>query len=118
VKHLSTESGHLGVALSRIGNVLTFSPPDPQGLWIDQTVAAALNEKDSDRMRNGFRSQIINSRGAHWVDPTAKPELELAEAYKQKADVTENAGYFRLAITLREIAELYEHEAQRIPSKH
>ena len=29
----------------------------------------------------------------HWVDPTGKPEQELAEQYRQKAEDIENAGY-------------------------
>ncbi len=65
-------------------------------------------------MRNGFRTGIFNSRGVHWVDPTGKPEKELADEYKQKAEEVENAGYQRFAVTLRGIAESYELDAKRI----
>ena len=64
-------------------------------------------------MRDSFRLGIYNSRGMHEVDPTGKPERELAEQYRQKAEAVENAGYHRFAGTLRKLAEDYEREAER-----
>jgi hypothetical protein len=111
---ICTDSGHLDIAYQHIGHVLFYCPPDPQGLWIDQNVAAALNDKAAEHIRTGFSSEIFNSRGAYCVDPTGKPERELAEQYRQKADEVENAGYQRFAATLRSRAEYYEQEADRI----
>ena len=117
-KKACAESGHLEVALTHVGQVLIYCPPDLQGLWIDQTVANALNAKDAEEMRNGFRTAIFNSRGVHWVDPTGKPERELAEQYRQKANEVENAGYQRFAVTLRSLSESYNHDADRIIAEH
>ena len=69
-------------------------------------------------MRNGFDIGILNSRGAHFVDPTGKPEKELAAKYRQQAEDVENAGYFRFADTLRRLAVTYEDEAKRIIENH
>jgi hypothetical protein len=78
------------VALAHIGRVLFYSPKDNNtGLWINRTVADALNARDADRMRNGFRISVINTRGIHWVDPTGKPERELAEHFRNKAEDVE-----------------------------
>lgn len=118
VKELCAESGHLEVALITLGDVLVHSPPDNDGLWINHTIADALNAKDAEDMRSGFRTGTYNLRGAHWVDPTGKPELELAEKYRLKAEAVENAGYQRLAVTLRELAESYERDFQRIIDEH
>ncbi len=118
VKEICTESGHLEVALINIGGVLIHCPPDADGLWINHTVADALNARDAEDMRRGFRTGIFNSRGVHFVDPTGKPERELAEHYRQKAEYVENAGYQRLAVTLRELAESYNREAERIINEH
>jgi hypothetical protein len=118
IKNACTESGHLEVALTHVGHVLIYSPSDPQGLWIDHTVADALNERDAEEMRNGFRTELFNSRGVHWIDPTGKPERELAEQYKQKAEDVENAGYQRFATTLRDLAEDYLRQADRIIAEH
>ena len=47
-----------------------------------------------------------------------QPELELSEKYKKQAEDVENAGYQRLASTLRELAESYTNEARRIVDEH
>ncbi len=114
IKKQCDESGHLEVALTHVGQVLTHCPVDPDELWIDRTVANVLNAKDMEEMRNGFRTELYNSRGVHWIDPTGKPERELAEDYRKKAEQIENAGFQRLAIKLRDLAETYEREAERI----
>lgn len=118
VKEVCTESGHLEVALINIGEVLIHTPPDPDGLWIRRAVAAALNDREADDMRAGFRTGTYNSRGVHWVDPTGKPERELAEQFRSKAEEIENAGFQRFAVTLRGLADGYDREAERIINDH
>ncbi|WP_157259832.1 hypothetical protein [Chamaesiphon minutus] len=112
VKEICEESGHLEVALIQIGGVLIHCPPDTSGLWIDHTVAKALNAKDSEKMRRGFETGIYNSRGVYSVDPTGKPERKLAEQYRQKAEAVENAGYHRFAETLRSISDQYIRDGE------
>lgn len=114
VKEVCTESGHLEVALINIGEVLIHTLPD--GLWIHRAVAAALNDREADDLRDGFRTGIYNSRGVHWVDPTGTPERELAEQFRSKAEEVENAGFQRFAVTLRGLADGYDREAERIMS--
>lgn len=118
VKKTCTVSGHLEVALITIGEVLTKAPPDPDGLWIRRAVAYALNDREADDMRAGFRTATFNSRGAHYIDPTGKPERVLAEHFRSRADEIENAGFQRFAGTLRDLAAGYEREAERIVSEH
>lgn len=118
VTALCTESGHLEVALINVGEVLIHTPPDPDGLWIRRAVAAALNDREADDMRNGFRTGTYNSRGVHRVDPTGKPERELAEQFRRKAEEVENAGFQRFAVTLRDLADGYDREAERIIDEH
>jgi hypothetical protein len=110
-------TGHLEIAMTMLGHVLTHVPPDRSGLWLDRSAAAVLNAKDAADMRAGFRTELYNSRGAHWVDPTGKPEKELASTFRTKAEDTEAAGYARLATTLRELSESYEREADRVISR-
>ena len=54
---------------------------------------------------------MVNSRGAHIVDPSGKPEFELEKQYKQYADSIDELGYFRFAKTLRDIARGFHYEA-------
>lgn len=118
VKDICAKSGHLEVALNHVGEVLIHCPPDPDGLWINLTVAEALNASDAEQMRDGFKIGIYNSRGVHTVDPTGRPERELATQYRQKAEEVENAGFYRFARTLRNLAEDYDREAERIIAEH
>lgn len=79
--------------------------------------AAALNAQDAKKIRDGFWTQLYNSRGTHWVDSTGKPEREFADKYRAQADAVEAAGYHRLAVTLRDLAEKYKREAERVSSR-
>jgi hypothetical protein len=114
VKALCTESGHLEVALNSIGEVLIYVPADLNGLWINRTVAAALNDRQADAMRNGFSIGTYNSRGVHRVDPTGYLEKELAKKFRGKAEEIENAGFQRFAVTLRGLADGYDQDAEQV----
>ena len=65
-----------------------------------------------------YRTEVFNSRGVHWVDPTGKPERELAAKWKGKADAVEDAGLARFAATLRELSDSYDREAESIIEEH
>ena len=118
VKETCRESGHLEAALNNTGQVLINCPPDPDGLWIHHAVAEELSHRNAEKMREGYSTGVFNSRGAHMVDPTGKPERELAEQWRKKAEDVENAGYQRFATTLRRLAEGYDREAERIVAEH
>ncbi len=111
------DTGHLEIAMSIVGQSFIHAPEDPDGLWIHRAAATALNAKDAGEMREGFRTKLYNKRGVHRVDPTGKPERELSEKYKARAEAVESAGYHRLARTLRDLAESYEREAERVLSR-
>ncbi|MCG8037326.1 MAG: hypothetical protein JAZ19_09825 [Candidatus Thiodiazotropha taylori] len=118
VKKLCGESGRLDVALVKVGEVLRYSPEDPDGLWINDEVARQLNSTDAETMRDGFRTEVFNSRGVHWVDPTGDPERELAEQWRQKAVAVEEVGYARFGATLRQLADSYDRDADRVVADH
>ncbi|MGP1308772.1 MAG: hypothetical protein ACTS27_01070 [Phycisphaerales bacterium] len=114
VEKSAGESGHLKVALHHAGSVLIHCPEDPDGLWMHRSVAEVLNHANMGELRRGYSLGIYNSRGAHWVDSTGNPERILASKYDDQAEQIENAGYHRLAATLREVAETYRREADRL----
>lgn len=118
VKEICAESGHLEVALNKIGEVLIHTPSDPDGLWIHRAVAAVLNDPEADDLRKGFSIGVYNSRGAYLVDPTGKQERDLAEQFRRKAEEVENAGFHRFAVTLRNLADEYNREAERRINDH
>ena len=118
VKAGCNATGHVEVGMNQVGQVLFHTPADPDTLWIDRTVAAALNEEDAGSLRKGYVTGAFNARGVYRVDPSGSPERDLANQYRRKAEDVENAGYFRLATELRGLAERYDLEAERIVSRY
>ena len=114
--HVKTEcrrSGHLKIALEQAGEVLAHCRNIDNDLWLPYVVAKALNERDANDMRRGFKIGISNSRGTHIVDPTGNQESDLATKYEQRADEMESMQFRRLARALRDLAEGYRIEAQQ-----
>ncbi len=111
------DSGHYYVAMIQLGNVLVNAPEAPDGLWIHPVIAKTMNSKKRSSLREGYSTGIYNSRGFHAIDPEAKPERTLAEKYQQQADQVENAGYQRLATTLRSVVDRYNQKAKQIISE-
>lgn len=77
-----------------------------------EAVIEELNRVENDELRRGYYLGTINQRGAHWVDPEGKPELELAEDYENRANIAESRGYSRYAGILRVIADEFKREAK------
>ncbi len=108
-------SGHLEVAMTWVGQVLTNAPADPSGLWIHRSAAEALNASDGEEMRRGYSMQLYNSRGyCHYTH--GRDERALAEALRTKGNEVETAGFHRLAVTLRHLADGYERDAKEAVS--
>lgn len=116
VKAACTESDHLEIAFEKVGHVLIHAPPDPDGLCIHHSAAAALNSKDANDMRDGFQIELFNSRGVHGFT-AGREERELAEKYRRQADEIESRSYHRLASSLRDLAASYERDAERDASR-
>ena len=117
VKTKCSESGHLKVALGQVGEVLFYSPSDPSGLWLHKASATILNARDSEDVRSGYEIAIFNSRGVYFPDAEGRAEREYASLYRKKAEEVELAGYHRLAVTLREVAESYDRQAEQNPAR-
>ncbi len=112
VRKICGESGHLEMALQRVGHVLRYYPADADGFFMHRAVAELLDGKDAAEVRTGFSVEIYNSRGAHFVDPHGGPEREMANQYRQEAEQLDLAGYTRLAATVREVAAGYDREGE------
>jgi hypothetical protein len=119
-KKTCMKSGHLGVAMSIVGQVLFHVPPDPGGLWINKAAAKVLdkNGEEAEHLRSGYSVAVANSRGAYWVDRSGKDEQALAAKYRGQAHELDMHGYFRLEATIQAIAERYDLEAEEVMSRH
>lgn len=111
IKSSSADKNRYDVAMSTIGSVFFHSPNDPDGLFIDKTVAKLLNNEENESIRNGYHCEAINSRGAHFVDLTGTPEFALEKQYNERARQIDELGLFRFAKTLRDLSHGYHNEA-------
>ncbi|HOI25720.1 MAG TPA: hypothetical protein PK581_09080 [Caldisericia bacterium] len=118
VKELSIESGHLEMAMTHLGRALFYAGSDPNGLWIQKAVAELLDEIDNDSIRKGFRLEIFHSRGVHYVDPSGNAERTIANDWRSKADEVEKIGLIYFSTMLREVAQFYDNEAERVANEH
>ena len=115
-RRLTEETGHWDITQIQIGKVLTHAPSDPNGLWIHEGIAEALNQRDTEEMRSGFTTALFNQRGVH--DFTAgKEEREFAQQYRTKADALEAGGFSRFATAMRGLVNEYEQDAKRAASR-
>ena len=112
VVRITAETGHGEVAQTQVGQILTYAPPDPDGLWIHRVVAAALNERNAKEIRSGFTTELFNQRGAYWFS-AGEEERKLAQLNREKAEALEKESYSRFATALRKVADIYEQDAER-----
>lgn len=113
VVKLCNESGHLRVAQLHIGETLYHAPKDPDGFWIDKRIAALLDIKENDALRNGYHCAAYNSRGARVVDFSGKREHAAAEEQIKKAEELECNNFQIFAEVFLDLAKLYEEESKR-----
>ena len=106
------DSGHLHVAQTHIGETLYHAPKDPDGFWIHKRIAALLDKKENDALRSGYHCAAFNSRGVRFVDFTGKREREAVEEQNKKADDLEKNGFTNFAKVFRDLARIYEKEAE------
>ncbi len=112
VIHICNESGHKQSALYIIGGKLINSPADASGLWINNIIAQTLDDNNLGDLRKGFYYATINSRGVHHCN--SKAEYNLSNNYSEKAVKLEEHGYITFAQTLRNLAQFYKTEGDRI----
>lgn len=113
MKEICSKSDRLEVGLSNFGKVLFHSPKDKDGFWIDKGVAEILNQEDAEIIRNGFSVEAFNSLGVINYDPDGSVFDSIAEKYERKSEEADKEGFFRLARTMRDLADSYRSEAEQ-----
>lgn len=109
---LCKKSGHLHVAKEHIGETLFYSPKDPSGFWIDKRIAALLDKEENEELRRGYRCEAFNSRGVRVVDFSGKREHAAAQEQNRIADDLENNHFPNFAKVFRDLAKIYDQEAE------
>ena len=116
VKEICRESGHLDVGLSMVGQVFIHVPSDPDGFWIHHSAAKVLNAKENKKIRDGYLTARINSRGAYFLYSRRRRKKACGK-YRERAEDAEAHGYYRIASTMRELSAIYERDAEREASR-
>lgn len=115
IKEKCKATGHLDVALNRVGHVLVYSPPDPDGLLIHHSVAEILNEEDNGKIREGFNNAYFNPMVFRAITP-GKIDLSLYNKYRSYAEEIEKKGYIVFATSLRELADSQKRSDEHLSS--
>jgi len=72
-----------------------------------------MEDIQSERMMEGARTGIYNSRGVHYRGEGGDQERELAEKYRKWGEALQFSHPFVASKLLMGLARTYEHEANR-----
>jgi hypothetical protein len=113
-RSLAKAAGREDIADSKIGEMLSASPPGADGSWPAEPVRHVLDLFRSKAMINGFRVGKYNRRGVTTRRPRDGGQLERQEAaqYRAWADAIRYEHPYT-AKALDALADIYEHEAIR-----
>jgi addiction module HigA family antidote len=93
-----------------IGELLSKSGRDEDGIWPAIAVRDALEELGNQTIADGMAVGLYNQRGPHWRDVGGKQERELAEMYRGWSQQTAVEWPFTSRL-LDRIARTYDGEA-------
>lgn len=103
---LAKESNRLSITKINLGNLFFYTPNDTS-LWINKEIAQIFDKLENEEMRRGFSTEAINSRGAHFYDPSGESEKEIASSWNRRAEELEEIGLYNFAQTAKDIANTY-----------
>jgi hypothetical protein len=96
-----------------IGKLLSSAPVGQDGVWPCEPVVQVMEDIQSERMMEGARTGIYNSRGVHYRGEGGDQERELAEKYRKWGEALQFSHPFVASKLLMGLARTYEHEANR-----
>ncbi len=113
VRRIAAEQDRAEITDSIIGEWLSTCPTDSDGKWPCGVVHDLLEQTDAKRIRNGFKSGLINNRGftSRAYDAGGAQERELAKKYREYALPLQQI-YPLVAAMLEEIALFFDSFAQ------
>ena len=112
---LAEKYGRKQVCLSRIGQLLAYSPAEPDGIWpcveVRDLIENMREIDPEDSMADGFVTGVYNKRGAHFRGKGGDQERLLEKKFRGFAAPL-NAKWPRTASLLDRIAQKYQQEAK------
>ena len=111
-RRLAAEADQRDVCDSQIGQVLSYSPPSPDGTWPCKEVRDLIEQVQSPKIEVGLRIGKYNQRGVVCRGKDGKQEWALAEKYRKLADRI-RTRWPRTATILDSLTRGYEEEARQ-----
>ena len=113
-RRLLAETGRTTIGDLAIGEVLAYSPPDPDGLWPAEPVRDLVEDLASPRLEEGLHTGKFNSRGITFRNPAdgGAQERQLAAQHRGSADRVSDR-WPRTGALLRRMADHYDEWARR-----
>ena len=110
---LANDAGRLEIALDRIGKLLAHAPGDPDETWPTVAVRDVIERVGRSELDDGFRVQIINSRGvqSRGIQEGGDRERARAAHYNKLADAVKDR-WPRTGAALRGVAASYMADAR------
>lgn len=110
---MADEADRLEIALDQIGKVLAKAPGLTYGTWPAGPVREVIERIARSELDDGFRVQILNSRGvqSRGLAEGGDRERERAAHYTQLAELVTD-GSPRTAVALRDVAASYAADAR------
>jgi addiction module HigA family antidote len=111
VRSLCATHGRGDVGDSCIGELLSKSPHDEDGIWPIVAIRNVLEELGNERISRAMAIGLYNQRGFHWRDVGGKQERELAIKYDTWSRRTAVEWPYTSRL-LRDISKTYSRDAQ------
>jgi len=112
-RKICVANGRIEVCDLKIGEQLSYAPPDADGSWPCKAVREVLETVATDEIVRGFDMGVHNQRGvtSRGMNDGGEQERELAKKYRVYAESCK-VSWPRTALALRRIAEHYEAQAK------
>ena len=85
VRRLCAKYGRAAIGDQYIGQLLSTSRKEDEGVWPCRAVCEVIEEITSEQLARGFVIGVCNARGAHWRDKGGTQERELAAKHRTYA---------------------------------
>lgn len=111
VRRLLAGYGRQDVGDSAIGELLSKSKQDTDGIWPVIAIREVLEEIGNQKVASAMAVGLYNQRGAHWRDVDGRQERELAAKYRDWSKRTAVEWPFTSQL-FEQIARSYDRDAQ------
>jgi addiction module HigA family antidote len=113
VRDACAELARTEVCDINLGKLLSRAPVGDDGVWPCEPVRQVMEEIQSEKISNGARTGLYNSRGVHFRGEGGDEERGLSDKYRKWAEALRYTHPFVSSTLLMDMVKTYEYEASR-----